>query len=85
MAGTGSTEFFGDGGPAHLANLSMPYSIALDREGNLYIVDTGNRRVRKLEASTGIITTIAGNGSYGFSGDSGPAIDAPLAVSKRPA
>ena len=84
VAGTGSTEFSGDGGPAHLANLSMPYSIALDREGNLYIVDTGNRRVRKLNASTGIITTVAGNGSYGFSGDGGPAIHAPLAVGRRP-
>ena len=84
IAGTGSTEFSGDGGPAHLANLSMPYSIALDREGNLYIVDTGNRRVRRIDASTGTTTTIAGNGSYGFSGDGGPAINAPLAVGKRP-
>ena len=85
VAGTGSTEFSGDGGPAHLANLSMPYSIALDREGTLYIVDTGNRRIRRIDKATGIITTIAGNGSYGFSGDGGPAIDAPLAVGKRPA
>ena len=85
IVGTGSEKFSGDGGPAHMANLSMPYSIALDPEGNLYIVDTGNRRVRKIDASTGIITTIAGNGSYGFSGDGGPAIDAPLAVGRRPA
>ena len=85
VAGTGSTEFSGDGGLSHLANLSMPYSIALDREGNLYIVDTGNRRVRKIDASTGIVTIIAGNGSYGYSGDGGPAIDAPLAVGRRPA
>ena len=85
IAGTGSEKFFGDGGPAHMANLSMPYSIALDCDGNLYIVDTGNRRVRKIDASTRIITTVAGNGSYGFSGDGGPATDAPLAVGKRPA
>jgi len=85
VAGTGRADYTGDGGPAHMANLSMPYSIALDREGNLYIVDTGNRRVRKIDASTGIITTIAGNGSYGFSGDGGPATDAPLAVGRRPA
>ena len=62
----------------------MPYSIALDRAGNLYVVDTGNRRIRRVDASTGIITTVAGNGSYGYSGDGGPATDAPLAVGKRP-
>ncbi|MDE2716129.1 MAG: hypothetical protein OXI33_03805 [Chloroflexota bacterium] len=85
VAGMGRADYSGDGGPAHTANLSMPYSIALDREGTLYVVDTGIRRVRKIDASTGIITTIAGNGSYGFSGDGGPAIDAPLAVGRRPA
>ena len=84
VAGTGRAEFSGDGGPAHKANLSMPYSIALDSDGNLYVVDTGNYRVRKIDALTGIITTVAGNGSYGFSGDGGPAIDAPLAVGRRP-
>ena len=85
IVGTGSEKFSGDGGPAPKANLSMPYSIALDSDGNLYVVDTGNRRVRRIDASTGIITTVAGNGSYGFSGDGGPAIDAPLAVGRRPA
>ena len=85
VAGTGRAEFSGDGGHAHQANLSMPYSIALDRDGNLYVVDTGNYRVRKIDATTGIITTVTGNGSYGFSGDDGPAINATLAVGKRPA
>ena len=85
VAGTGRADYSGDCGPARKANLSMPYSIALDRDGNLYVVDTGNRRVRKIDASTGIITTVAGNGSYGFSGDGGPAIVAPLAVGRRPA
>ena len=85
VAGTGSADFAGDGGPASKANLSMPYSIALDRDGNLYVVDTGNYRVRRIDALTGIITTVTGNGSYGFSGDGGPAIDATLAVGKRPA
>ena len=85
IVGTGRGKFSGDGGPAQKANLSMPYSIALDRDGNLYIVDTGNRRIRKIDASTGIITTVAGNGSYGYSGDGGPATDAPLAVGRRPA
>ena len=85
VAGTGRAEFSGDGYPAHKANLSMPYSIALDSDGNLYVVDTGNYRVRKIDALTGIITTVAGNGSYGFSGDGGSAISASLAVGKRPA
>ncbi len=85
VAGTGRAEFSGDGGPAHKACLSMPYSIALDHVGNLYVVDTGNYRVRKIDATTGVITTVAGNGSYGFSGDGEPAINATLAVGKRPA
>ena len=84
VVGTGRTEFSDDGDPAHKASLSMPYSIALDPAGNLFIVDTGNYRVRRIDASTGVITTVAGNGSYGFSGDGGPAIDATLAVGKRP-
>ena len=84
VVGTGRTEFSDDGDPAHKASLSMPYSIALDPAGNLFIVDTGSYRVRRIDASTGVITTVAGNGSYGFSGDGGPAIDATLAVGKRP-
>ena len=84
VVGTGRTEFSDDGDPAHKASLSMPYSIALDPAGNLFIVDTGNYRVRRIDASTGVITTVAGNGSYGFSGDGGPATDATLAVGKRP-
>ena len=84
VVGTGRTEFSDDGDPAHKASLSMPYSIALDGEGNLYVVDTGNYRVRKIDAKTGIITTVAGKGSYGFSGDGGPALDATLTVGKRP-
>ncbi len=84
VAGTGRAEFSGDGGPALQANLSMPYSIALDSNGNLYVVDTGNYRVRKIDALTGIITTVAGNGSYGFSGDGGSATEASLAVGRKP-
>ena len=84
VVGTGRTEFSDDGDPAHQASLSMPYSIALDPAGNLFVVDTGSYRVRRIDASTGVITTVAGNGSYGFSGDGGPAIDATLAVGKRP-
>ena len=84
VAGTARAEFSGDGGHARRASLSMPCSITLDIAGNLLIVDTGNYRVRKIDAKTGIITTVAGKGSYGFSGDGGPAIDATLAVGRKP-
>jgi len=67
----------GDGGPATMAQLQgIIHSIALDRYNNLYIADIGNARVRKVTASTGIITTVAGNGVLGNSGDGGPATHA---------
>ena len=69
----------GDGGPAKDALLYHPLSVAIDPAGNLYISDFGNRRVRKVDAATGNITTIAGNGVYGYSGDNGPAIQASVA------
>ena len=79
VAGTG--EFFGgfsgDGGPATAARLRSPGGVALDGAGNLFIADSGNNRIRKVDA-TGTITTIAGTGEYGFSGDGGPAIQAAL-------
>ena len=62
----------GDGGPASQARLYFPYGVAMNRTGNLYIADTGNHRLRKVD-STGTITTFAGTGEYGFSGDGGPA------------
>ena len=68
--------FSGDGGPATSAKMSSPYGIAVDKAGNLYIADSGNNRVRKV--SNGIMTTIAGTGSAGFSGDGGPAASAKL-------
>jgi uncharacterized protein (TIGR03437 family) len=71
IAGNGQRGFAGDGGPAMSASLSYPYGIALDSAGNLYIADGGNSRIRKV--SRGIITTVAGNGTAGFSGDGGPA------------
>jgi uncharacterized protein (TIGR03437 family) len=67
--------FSGDGGPATSASLNNPGSVAVDSSGNLFIVDTNNNRIRKVSAS-GIITTVAGNGIIGFSGDSGPATSA---------
>ena len=76
-AGTGEYGFSGDGGPAVQAALSYPSGVAVDGAGNLYIADTGNYRIRKVDA-TGTITTIAGTGEYGFSGDGGPAVQAAL-------
>lgn len=69
--------FSGDGGPAAQALLSGPTDVALDGEGNLYIADSGNRRIRKIDRN-GIITTVAGNGVSGFAGDGGPATAASL-------
>ena len=62
VAGTGEMGFGGDGGPATKAQLNIPHSIALDRDDNIYIADIGNHRIRKVDAKTGIISTIAGNG-----------------------
>ena len=68
----------GDGGPATSASLNYPRGIAVDDEGNLFIADTNNNRVRKVDACSGAITTFAGTGSPGFSGDGGPAKKAQL-------
>ena len=70
--------FSGDGGPATEAKLSFPHGIALDAAGNLYVVDLFNQRIRRVDAATKIITTVAGNGEAGFSGDGGPAAAASL-------
>jgi len=78
VAGDGSYGFSGDGGPATEAQLYLPWAMAVDSAGNLYIADTRNQRIRKVDAS-GLITTVAGDGSYGFSGDGGPATEAQLA------
>jgi streptogramin lyase len=62
VAGTGKVGFGGDGGPATKAQFSSPHSIALDADGNLFIADIGNHRIRKVDAKTGVVTTIVGNG-----------------------
>ena len=69
--------FSGDGGPATDASLDTPRAVAVDGAGNLFIADFGNRRIRKVDPS-GIITTVAGNGTTGFSGDGGAATSASL-------
>ncbi len=78
VAGTGFTGYSGDGGRATLAELALPTGVALDRSGNLYVSDPGNNVVRRINLSTGIIQTAAGNGKAGFSGDNGPATQASL-------
>jgi VCBS repeat-containing protein len=78
LAGTGTAGFSGDGGPASAAELNTPAGVALDPSGNIYVADCFNQRVRKINISTGVISTVAGNGSAGYSGDGGPAIDAQL-------
>jgi uncharacterized protein (TIGR03437 family) len=75
VAGDGTQDYSGDGGPAIDARLSMPGTLAADQAGNLYIADRGNNRVRKV-SQDGTIGTIAGNGSPGYSGDGGPATNA---------
>jgi sugar lactone lactonase YvrE len=77
VAGTGVIGFSGDGGPAGSAELNTPASVATDAQGDLYIADASNWRVRKVDAS-GTITTIAGNGIAGFSGDGGQATSAEI-------
>jgi uncharacterized protein (TIGR03437 family) len=71
-AGNGTSGNTGDGGPAYLAQLNGPSACALDSAGNLFIADTGNHSIRKVDPS-GMITTVAGTGALGFSGDEGPA------------
>lgn len=79
VAGDGTQGFSGDGGPATSAELNLPSSVAVDSTGNLYIADFGNQAVRRVDASTQVITTVAGSGVFGFSGDNGPAYAAMLA------
>ena len=76
-AGTGSYGFSGDGGPATGAAIDMVYALTCDSQGNVYFADSWNNRIRKI-SSAGVITTIAGTGEPGFSGNGGPAASAKL-------
>ena len=78
VAGDGASGYGGDGGPATSAQLNAPRGVAVDGDGNIYIADVNNRRVRKVTASTGVISTVAGTGTSGSDGDGGPATAAQL-------
>ena len=81
IVGDGSEFFSGDGGPATAAALGFsPRGVAADQEGNIIIGDSNNNRLRQVDAATQVITTIAGTGGFGFSGDGGPAEAAELAL-----
>ncbi len=78
VAGNGTAGYSGDGGLATSAEINGPTSVAVDPAGNLYIADAGNQRIREVIASTGIISTVVGNGTAGYSGDGGLATSAEI-------
>jgi sugar lactone lactonase YvrE len=76
-SGSQTPQYGGDGGPAKSASFAQPTGLAVDSNGNVYIADMGNQRVRKISAS-GVVSTVAGTGTAGFSGDGGPGTQAQL-------
>jgi len=78
VAGTGQPGWSGDGGPATAAKLHEPYEVRFDPAGNIFWVERLSHCVRRLDARTGVVTTVAGNGTAGFSGDGGAATNAQL-------
>ncbi len=78
VAGSGQKGYTGDGGPALQATFNLPHEIRFDRSGNFYIADMVNSAIRKVDTKTGVITTFAGTGKPGYSGDGGPANAAQL-------
>jgi sugar lactone lactonase YvrE len=78
VVGTGKPGYSGDGGPAMKAELHDPFDVAVDRAGNLFFSDTLNHCVRRVDAKTQVITTVAGCGKKGYSGDGGPATEATM-------
>ena len=77
FAGTGETCYSGDYGPCGEAGLYLPLDVACDSKNNLYVCDSGSNRIRKIDAETGIITTVVGTGQWGFNGD-GPGLEVNL-------
>ena len=78
VAGSGESGYSGDGGPATQATMKEPYSLAVDGNGDIYIVDRLNAVIRKVDGATGMISTVAGTGEEGYSGDGGPGDQAML-------
>src|SRR5580698_8292740 len=77
FAGNGTAGYSGDGGPAAQAEINRVVGLAIDGAGNIYLADQNNNRVRKVDTA-GVITTFAGTGTAGYSGDGGPAAQAEL-------
>jgi DNA-binding beta-propeller fold protein YncE len=78
VAGTGKAGYTGDGGPATQGTLAAPHELRFDKQGNMFIVERDNHTVRRVDAKTKVMTTVAGTGKPGFSGDGGPAVKAEL-------
>ncbi len=78
VAGSGTRGYSGDGGPALQASLNMPHEIQFDRAGNLYIAERDSHVIRTVDMKSGVISTVAGTGVAGFSGDGGPGVQAQL-------
>src|SRR5437588_2602605 len=78
IAGNGARGYTGDGGPAVAASMNMPHELRFDRLGNLYVAERDNHVIRRIDARTRVISTVAGTGAPGFSGDGGPAVKAQL-------
>src|SRR6202051_4088229 len=72
IAGNGQKGYRGDGGPAVDASLNMPHEVRFDAKGDMYIAERDNHVIRKVDMKTGVISTVAGTGAKGFSGDGGP-------------
>ncbi len=79
VAGNGTRGYSGDGGPATAAMFSKPRTVVVDKNGDLLITDTDNHRIRKVDMTTGIVTTVCGTGSSGTTGNGGPATAAKIA------